>query len=1677
MATTFCQRTRKCAGTLWNGITQRIKPKQLGIDSYSKGWCMNGEHRVREHRIGAFVLFSVRLQTSFIALTYTDIGLYSPIILMRGACSESANVGSMVSIVLFLTSFSLFSEIQTAAQQHLPYFPSTVDSYRQLQSVPSVGITVGSQSGTDFFLVNGESDELLVNFIFMPPSGSSLDEFVIGFACDSSVVLFNNSCTITNTVTAIVGIDATAFNTTVACTFERFPATTLCSLSATSSARQPLQFQSDEIPVNVYGIVLYEPDGNGKVSENAVILSGYANSIELETYDREDQGVREFPSYGILPNNFAYEGSNGISFLDLASVSVVADDQVFWFDITTCSITGSSYDSSGLVLENPTQCGLGFATRNEDAFPTFGAHFRPYKSGKFTLQLNWDSLGENGDPYEQAVVFSIVERAPPVVVSVAKQLSYQSLPCGVETLNITGYNFRFSDKREILTSNKDGSVSIWPETQDLFSYDEREDLSFLSFRSSGGVGKDVSFSVVVFYGSDSFNAISLQNDILFATNFSTPPQLLGLAPNITESEGGTRIVLDGNFDGFKSSSLVRVGGFEIRGEDFEIADNGSIIFLTPPLSSLGRQFTYEVLVEVCAQRSDSFLLTYNVAPIVSITAADSSTNDNRSYVIPYIDEATFVAEVSANNIDVTYLWSLLNANGETVLLGDSTIDKQMFTVSSDMISTSGIPYVLQVNVTNSIGLFDSSEVSIVLANPIDEYILVNIFGIETLRRSLNTTTLIQASLVVEASNISEVLLEWVYRGERYVVDENMGFRNASLKAQDVTGPTKLGLEFNIARRDLQIGVSQLELIATLANNKKISGQDSIDIVVVPSELEAIINDGLNGTLIVSGNDLHLNGGNSFDPDVLPDESNPTTEIQYDWMSCQSSLDSSFSRNIIDCSSILPEILNSVNITIAAADLFDSRLDNAAVPNPTFFLFGLRVSKENRSSETYSYFQMQTSESSQVVPDLTSLHLVDGKGIPVDLKRANLFSDIIIQPESDDIFVTWSFEMAKVSQQYLLLQQGVLKEGRGFVSTRGEKSRLPLGFAANALAETTEYVVDVSVFSSQSSWVQTYEISFVTSEAPKLSCTGPIENSGITSETVFTISGQLSFEAQEIEYCFSLISSQQEKFSVGKGCSSVPFATFSVHKEGIYQVECEAKTVSGTLVDKVTLNNTLSVNTPAPLEGQTVLENLAERLTNLTEEAAFCEAVRDHGCLTSLISAASNVAGIVVSLTESDSSEEAQSLIDLTQSYVANLSRISEDLTRTTVYRPNQILAAIDLTFYLLLVPQRLFDDESTLFAALRQAETAIEITEDSTIEALVSDTLVEKVSTIANISLAVAFNIGHEGTSRRRILQEPGSIRRAYGILLLKTTRFIASARAQQETCGFSGTESTALRESVIRGQIPSRSSITEIPAVELHVQVSCNSAQVGETIELLEIQRKLCPDMIPSFSSRRVVVSIIVIPKASIAATGLLLDVDNRVTQCPILEVRGVERNEIPSQCFQVTMKFDMDSSESPSEIKAGIIRNDSSVPLDFCDADDCFVFQTDDEDVVSVTGSLVTLLTKNQGLFVAGVPKERIAGPIKDDIRGDGVADVGSPGVAVGIGVAFVLGTILIMWFAATHFVVVAPAAAVEDDWEYVERDAYGRGMEDEERSPNPNFKADHFSPKVVNALSGERGARIVK
>ncbi|KAI0557966.1 hypothetical protein FGB62_247g02 [Gracilaria domingensis] len=150
-------------------------------------------------------------------------------------------------------------------------------------------------------------------------------------------------------------------------------------------------------------------------------------------------------------------------------------------------------------------------------------------------------------------------------------------------LNRAEYNFRFSEKREILISNENGSVSVWPEAEEPFSYNDTVFLSFLSFEISSGFCKDSSLAIVVLYRSESLYTVTLENRNPFSTDVGTPPMLLGLVPNFTESQGDTKILLNGVFDGLRDSNIVRVGRVAILGSDVENLENGSLAFLAPPL--------------------------------------------------------------------------------------------------------------------------------------------------------------------------------------------------------------------------------------------------------------------------------------------------------------------------------------------------------------------------------------------------------------------------------------------------------------------------------------------------------------------------------------------------------------------------------------------------------------------------------------------------------------------------------------------------------------------------------------------------------------------------------------------------------------------------------------------------------------------------------------------------------------------------------------------------------------------------------------------------------------------------------------------------------------------------------------------------------------------------------------
>lgn len=1579
---------------------------------------------------------------------------------------------SVCLLFFSLSTASSLPSIENEAQGGI--LATFFDSSRIFQSAPTEGITLLSGSEQEGFLLNGETDDIISTFVFMPPADSTPDQFEIAFTCDSAAILTADFCSVSNAVAQIVNSDATAYNTTVTCSFSLFPGSTSCGLTATPistlrSSNDPknnetlpltlvdtnlfrqiaLQtYESPKVNVNVYGIVFYLPDEAGELSGSATIVSGTLNSYQLSSYDRSAQGEREIQISMYVPGLGSATGPTATGYFEDASVTTTIEDQILKYDTSACLLTDASISNNLVSLPAGDTCGIGIAAAGDSTDPKMGVQFRTYKSGRLTLSMVWATFGTSQDSYEQSITFDITEPAPPVIVGVEKLALYRSVPCEAEQLKLVAYNVRLADTRTVTVTNSDDSTSAWTESTSSFTYDSSTDQSIIVFESAGGLGTEVSFLLTSMFASDERTAVVLDSSLLTTLSFSTPPSLTGMTPTTSSVEGGDVVLLTGSFEGLGIEDVIYVGGYAIPEGDVSFDSTSQITFFTPALSSLGQPYTYPVTIGICAERSSSLTLSYNVSPSLSITAVDSSMDDTGSYIIPPSGGTSFLAEVSGNNDGVEYVWKVFTSGESEVSTGEATTNSQLFVLSWSLLSSTTELYTVRCEVKNSLELTDSQNITAKLGEPGVSYLTVNVYSVEDLSRSVDTVTLVQSSVqfVTDEANVlslgdSDVVLEWKYIGQQFQVDN-------SSAASEVTGPTQFGLEFNIARKDLVVGAQQLELVAYLSDSPDVRGSDTITVNVVQSALQPQINGGVNGTLILEGNDLVLTAGGSLDPDVLDGEGDNTAGIDYLWINCRKSLRSSFSIGVEDCTNILPSVAASSAITVPAASLSDARLDTSSDPDSTFFSFGVLITKGDRRAEAYSFFELRTVSTAEAVPQLSSLQAVDMKGMP--LQDISVFSDIIIQPESTDPSVEWAFDMSLASQKFLLSKNGVLKSGEGFVTTRGARSRDLFGFASGSLDPSTEYKVRVTASATGTSLESDYEISFRTADVPTLTCIPPEITTGTTSETRFVISAMLSFEAQSIEYCFQLVSSPTRKYTVGKGCSPVPFAEFSFPMAGTFGIECHAKTVIGAVVDNVTLSTELVLTTPTPLPGMNGIEILSARLADFSAEIDSCEALKDHACIEVMISSAANFFTEVSTVLEGVTSEEAQLLLEHSREYIARLSLLSESLAEKTVYRPNQIEDSIDQALYMAEVSGSFVDSDATLFSYMTSAENAVNATQTDSTQPIIGNEIVEKVSGIANLTLSTAFNIAQEGTSRTRLRQNVDTTRRSFAALLNIATGLIGQIRAQQETCGYSGSESTAFPVSLAGGGRSTSMDGIDIPPLEVEVKVACTRTQITTGLQGSNVGLEICDTALGVAEIRRLVVMLVAIPDYVIEATGFMKNnIVSYVAALAYLETQGMELASLPLQCLQVIMKRKVSTLDvsGPEKLVGGLLRNLPSSSTD-CTVDPCYTFEKNGD--VTFGENEVIIQTNREGLFMAGHDANRVAAPpLFDSLEGVGLGAGGQAIRAIGAGIAFIVGAVLATWIAASNFCVVsAPenreaqrGPPIDTLWEYCERDLFGR------------------------------------
>ena len=371
-----------------------------------------------------------------------------------------------------------------------------------------------------------------------------------------------------------------------------------------------------------------------------------------------------------------------------------------------------------------------------------------------------------------------------------------------------------------------------------------------------------------------------------------------------------------------------------------------------------------------------------------------------------------------------------------------------------------------------------------------------------------------------------------------------------------------------------------------------------------------------------------------------------------------------------------------------------------------------------------------------------------------------------------------------------------------------------------------------------------------------------------------------------------------------------------------------------------------VGTPTPSAEATLLEQLTKRLDDFEARTAECDNLKDHSCVSNLITVANAFSLEVEAAVASDDSAEALQLLERTKDFIVRLSQLSESLAANTVFRPNQLEDSIDQSFYLSHVPGTMVEDEGTLFAMLKQLEGAVTATEATEADSVIIPNLVEKVSSTANVTLLTSFHFARGGTTRR-ILLNTDQTRSSFATLQIQAPSFIAQIRAQQEGCGYLGEESTLFPDS-LRSQFELSSALetSEIRPARISLAMACDSEQVNVPMSASVTSNQVCNAAMDGRDGLRVIPMLVEIPSENIDATGLNTDLDMYVTDVAYMKVKGM--SEMPYKCMTVRLGRRQTRLETTQydNLTAGTFEGITADFPDVCTPETCYLLRVDSSD-----------------------------------------------------------------------------------------------------------------------------------
>lgn len=1318
------------------------------------------------------------------------------------------------------------------------------------------------------YLNNGTSGEFATEWrITLEATASDISEFDITYECEDASVLNGATDCRVELEKVVVRAVQDLYSGRVFCIARRFPGIAKCRLAATPKIDvESAALASSWESIVVVGLVLYDLAGvssSGAVTEDTAIYSGTGREYFEPEFSGTDAPPRLFGVRIFLPDGRRGVDEDAGVILNEASMLVSESDPVFLYDDSSCSPgnfsrpTGSR-ESGAFVLAPAETCGFGTALNENGTDAFVGVRIRPFKAGVKTLRFEWvdfDIRDTKLTPYAQ--VFTVrVEGSgtpPPVVVEVglraidrdvSRELS--AVPCSrvEEGFVVRMYNID-SAENVILriagsSSSDQGAIGQdWVEDRNDFVYDPLTDSSSAFFENRGGIGRNLSYSIVASFGStagdEQVAAFPVSADAPDVIDFADPLSISRVVPTVIPFEGGD-VALEGAFFGFdiESGDRVLIDGEVVDEKALGVSNSSIIEVAVAGVDTGGDILDVSFEVEVCGVLSNSVSLIYGAVPAASIWSLDLTQSDG-IYVLPSTTEKiVFVADSSSGNFGLSYQWVLSGTGGASVQLGESVLNLPTFSLDPSLVESGG-DFTLSVLLENAAGN-STAAVTIRHSPGGAASIAVALYPVPVQSRGVgNEPTFVHGSVQVFGKDLAEsnsrIILEWTYDGKKYLVEELTNTANATVFDPERTGPTLFGRQLSIASKDLVLGNSSVTLNAFVDTDPSLRDEAVMTFSVQDSSLSLVINNGVNGTTIPSSNSLNLVSIDFRNASVDAIVNGTTV---YEWFDCRTSSDVFFNNLGPSCLAVFPQLRWGLKTVEISSGEVSSVLPTGA--DEIFVLFGLRVTIGLNSRTAYVVYRVARA-TKNVNPQLSlaSMKLHDANDNRIDAADVCVSKEISLSVESENPGDTLKFAVRTESGNEL--------PGAWF--SRGDADRGLLTIPAGILTPGSKYVISIEVEDENSDDKSLIQLVVRTRPTPKLGCTKPAVKFGVAQETSFVVSAETNAFLADMRYCFYLLNRQTSaRFAIGIGCSSARVARFAWPVTGTYDLECELQSSNGETLSRVELEEISEVlardgtqpnskvssgRSESGSDSLSALATLGDIAKEQRRSLEECERAGDHVCirqmasvLPQLIAETSLLPSLLVRAEQSgglNSSTEVGSDIPAEMpALVTKLCSLLQLMGTQTVFTAEGIASTIDAAESMVQLPPSVYDVDA-LFNCVYPTSLAVEAAGAASALPLRSDRVLESMQRVANISITTAGVVSSSGSVRTRLSEnanmKPGDA--LYALFLSELPMFAARMILQRENCGFKMDIDTS---------IPGGPELQ--PPVQLHLRVLCGASHKG---------------------------------------------------------------------------------------------------------------------------------------------------------------------------------------------------------------------------------------------------------